>query len=126
MWQYEPDESPKRKHHWSNDFAGFIEVGVNFVGKCPSSLTLQQAEELLNSGVEWSPRVWREKYPKRIYVVHGGVLYRATPTNPGRSYHGFPERPERFPAGSSALRRQILDIANRLNCENELRAWMKW
>lgn len=26
-WQYEPDENPKRKHHWDREHAGFVTVG---------------------------------------------------------------------------------------------------
>ncbi len=36
-WLYEPDENPKRKHHWNKDYAGFVEVGPNRVGKCPAT-----------------------------------------------------------------------------------------
>src|SRR6266568_2885800 len=32
-WLYEPDEVPKRKHHWDQDEAGFVAVGAIFVGK---------------------------------------------------------------------------------------------
>ena len=125
-WLYEPDENPKRKHHWSRDEAGFVTVGGIFVGKCPSGMTLAQAQTLLDSGIEWSPRAWGDTYPQRIYCVWEGVLYRATITNPGRSYHGFPEHPSKFPPGNRLLRTQILELARQRDCERELRAWMRW
>ncbi len=126
MWEYEPDEVPKKKHHWDQPRAGFITVGKVIVGKCPSTMTMETARELLNSGVEWSPKGWRHNYPKRIYTVSEGVLYRAALTNSGRSYHGFPEHPSGFPKGNQALRDRILELAKERNCETELRRWMKW
>jgi hypothetical protein len=68
-WLYEPDEDPKRKHHWTRDEAGFVTVGAIFVGKCPSNMSIQLAQMLLNTGIEWSPRMWPEPYPQRIYCV---------------------------------------------------------
>jgi hypothetical protein len=109
MWLYEPDEVPKRKHHWKEPRAGFVMVGNVLIGKCPSTMTLESAEELLNSGVEWSPKGWQREYPQRIYAVSDGVLYRATPTNPGRSYHGFPEHYSRFPRGIDRCAIKLLD-----------------
>jgi hypothetical protein len=95
-WLYEPDEQPKRKHHWDRPVAGFIRVGQNVVAKCPNNLTIDKAQQILNEAIPWSPRNWRRPYPQRLYNVADGVLYRATPTNPGRSYHGFPEIADRF------------------------------
>jgi hypothetical protein len=54
------------------------------------------------------------------------VLYRATPTNPGRSYHGFPEHLSKFSPGNRELRDQIMKLARDRSCEQELRAWMQW
>ncbi len=127
VWAYEPDEVPKRKHRWGNDYAGFVEVGGNLVGKCPTSMTMDRAEKLLNDGIPWSPGNWRRPYPKRIYVIgDDGVLYRATPTNPGRSYHGFPEHYLLFPDGSQNLRKQLLQVARERGCEDKVREWMRW
>jgi hypothetical protein len=126
VWRYEPDETPKRKHHWKENFAGFETVGSVLVAKCPNGMSLEQAEDLLNDGIEWSPRGWLNDYPQRIYAVLDGVLYRAMPTNPGASYHGFPEHHSRFPAGNRALRQRVLEQAARRGCELELRRWMKW
>ena len=126
-WLYEPDEDPKRKHHWNQNEAGFVTVGAILVGKCPSGMSIQLAQTLLDTGIEWSPsKGWIQPYPQRIYCVWDGVLYRAMPTNPGRSYHGFPEYPSGFPPGNRALRDQIVDLARVCDCEQDLRAWMHW
>jgi hypothetical protein len=126
MWIYEPDEVPKRKHHWNEAAAGFTKVGNLLIGKCPRNMTQEFAQELLNNGVEWSPRGWRSQYPQRIYAVFEGVLYRAMPTNPGRSYHGFPEHHSLFPPGNRQLREQIIELARERSCESGLRRWMQW
>lgn len=125
-YAYEPDEQPKRKHHWNNDYAGFITVGKTFVGKCPRAMSLDAAAQLLQEAVPWSPLNWRSIHPKRLYAIADGVLYRATETVPGRSYHGFPEHPSRFPKGAKDLKNQLLALARQKNCEPELRAWMNW
>lgn len=126
-WRYQPDESPKRKHAWDRDEAGFLEVAPGqLVAKCPSSVSVDEAQGLLGSAIPWSPRSWRREHPRRLYVVRQGVLYRATPTVPGRSYHGFPEHPSGFPRGARGLKRAILDRARELGCEHELRRWMNW
>src|SRR5438128_928968 len=93
-WKYEPDEIPKKKHHWDLDSPGFVVVGGMEVGKCPSGLSLHKAEEILATGIEFFPVGHRHSWPKRIDVVHEGAVYRAVPTNPGVSYHGFPELPK--------------------------------
>lgn len=126
QWQYEP-EDPKWKHAWEHDRADFETVDGVPVGKCPSSVTNAVAEDWLASAHPWSPASWSRLYPKRMYYVHkSGVLYRATPTNPGRSYHGFPEHPTLFPRGARQLKAELLAEARRKGCEDDLRDWMDW
>lgn len=129
MWECEPDEDPKRKHRWPHDEAGFAEPNERyFVGKCPRTLTLVEAKEMLNRGVPWTPASWRRDYPKRIYAVRRGVVYRAMPTNPGRSYHGFPEHYSGFPTGGNAreVKDKLLEWASDEGCEGPVREWMNW
>lgn len=124
VWRYEPDEDPKWRHHWGEPRPGFVKVGQAVVGKCPSGMSVQDAEELLNAGVEYYPRGWNDEYPKRIFVVHEGTVYRATPTIPGVSYHGFPEMIERLPPDPD-LRQRILDKADSAECIEEVAKWMR-
>ena len=128
IWRYEPDEIPKRKHHWDRDRAGFVRVGVGYVGKCPVSMSALEAQALLDDAIPYDSPRWRRPYPQRLYAVRDGVVYRATRTNPGLSYHGFPEHPSGFPRGSEAehLKEKLLDRARRQGCEAEVRKWMKW
>lgn len=111
-WVYEPDEKPKRKHFWDKPLPGFILIQGNLVGKCPDTLSLEDAQRLLNEGIPYSPKGWRQAYPKRIYVVHENCVYRATPTNPGVSYHGFPEKPSELRKLPRGLSRKLCNVLN--------------
>jgi hypothetical protein len=128
-WRYEP-ESPKRKHHWDFDEPGFVEVpkrgapGCVRVGKCPASLTVSDCESLMRDAIPWSPAGWDRSYPQRLYVIHERWLYRAMPTQPGISYHGFPEDPD---GGSvpESLYERIRELARAKSCEREIERWLR-
>lgn len=122
-WRYQPDEQPKKKHGWHKAEAGFVEVAGAPVGKCPNTISNEEAERLLNAGIEVRPSRSQAAYPERIYVIHNGVLYRAVPTIRGESYHGFPERAVDFQRLPGKVKRQILAHAKRTN---QLRALRKW
>lgn len=126
VWKYQVDETRKRKHHWGNDWAGFVRESGEVVGKCPSSLTVSYAEQLLNTqGIPWSnPRLPALPWPDCIYVVDRGVIYRAVPTTAGVSYHAFPELPERLRGLPKAVKERILLVAERLGCMKEAQEWM--
>jgi hypothetical protein len=125
-WKYAPDEDPKRKHYWNQAYAGFVEVDGVQVGKCPNCITNEQAEVALNDGIPWhNPRVPKTGWPDRFYIVHGGVVYRAKPTNPGSSYHAFPELPSELNKLPRAVRDQIVARAQELGCQSEVAEWMR-
>lgn len=97
--------------------------GGEVVGKCPSGMSLDEAERLLNTGIEWTnPNSHHdEDWPEQIYVVHEGAVYRAMVTRRGVSYHGFPAN-RRVPP---TLRDRILARARELDCEVEVKRWMR-
>ena len=78
------DDYPARGDGWHRDRAGFVRVGTKYVGKCPSGMTLPDAQALLDDAVAFYPPRWRYGYPKRLYAVADGVereqleAYRAT------------------------------------------------
>jgi hypothetical protein len=123
-WKYDPGEIPKIKHHWNRDYADFVEHQGQRIGKCPSTITAEIAEGLLNAGIAYSDPKWDKPYPSRIYAIYNGVVYRAKPTNPGVSYHGFPEFPERIRSLPGRVREQLLKRARELNCEKEVLRWI--
>jgi hypothetical protein len=124
-WSYDPGEKPKRKHGWSKDEAGFERRGRAIIGKCPKNLTNETAEDLINDGIpENDPRAG-DGGPRRIYVVYDGVLYRAVATEPGKSYHGFPERPQEYDELDDDLRERIEARARQLGQLRDLRKWLR-
>lgn len=124
-WLYQVDEDRKRKHHWTEDRAGFIEVNGEIVGKCPVSIAVSEAQHLLNaqSVPYFNPRAPGPN-PDRLYVVHRGVVYRAVPTVAGKSFHAFPELPARLRALPKAVRTQIVSLADQLGCKGEVEEWI--
>lgn len=127
MWEYETDENPKRKHHWNRNEAGHLEVQGVLVSKCPANLSNAEAEALLNEGIPfYPPSKPQNGHPRRIYAVLNGVVYRATPTNPGTSYHGFPELRENLPP-HRFLHRAIMERARLEGKDSEeaVRKWLK-
>lgn len=90
---YDPAEH-RVKHCWGETFAAFVEVGSGYVGKCPSTLSKEQAKELVNAAVYEGmlPTVsMRNLMPERVWNVYQGVVYEAVPTRTG-AYHGYPWR----------------------------------
>jgi len=124
-WEYEPDPARKHKRGWTHDFHGFVEVGNAVIGKCPHNLSSQSCEELLNNGIEYSSKRWPKTYPERIYNTKGSVVYRATPTTPGKSYHGFPEMKDRVSDLPRELKNRLLELAEQKGCRAEVEKWLK-
>jgi hypothetical protein len=110
-WIYEVNPDRKHKRGWNQPKPDFVDVNGEIVGKCPTTITIEKAEELLNTGIPYSPPRWPHAYPERIYNIYEGQLYRATPTVPGRSYHGFPEHPTRAQKLPRELKKRILELA---------------
>jgi hypothetical protein len=120
-WIYEENPDRKHKRNWDRPEPGFVRERGGVVGKCPTSVTIELAEMLLNNGIEYFPPRWPHRYPQRIYNIHDGQLYRGTPTNPGTSYHGFPENPADAQELPRGLKNRILELARQKDCEAEVR-----
>jgi len=125
QWRYDPGERPKKKHGWNKDEAGFVRSGQKRIGKFPHTLQMGTAQDLLNTGIAIQGPRDRSGHPRRIYVVHEGVLYRAVPTVPGLSYHGFPEWPEEFERLDGDLKERIWQRARELGCLDDLKRWLR-
>ncbi len=121
-WRYEPDESPKRKHGWHKDEAGFVDQDGVLVGKCPKRMSVNEAENLLNDGIPFDPTGSADA-PQRIYAIRDGVLYRAVPTV-GASYHGFPEHPRYFERLPLRFRRSVFEYARQRGMLDALQEWL--
>lgn len=90
---YDPAEH-RVKHCWDQPYAAFVDDGSAVIGKCPSTLTKEQAKVLVNCAVcdTLQPgETIKEAMPERLWNVHEGVIYEAVPTRDG-AYHGYPWR----------------------------------
>jgi hypothetical protein len=119
-WKYDPGEK-RKKHKWKNDYPGFEVEGGLRVGKCPTTIAQEIAEHLLNTGVRWDNPNIPSTYPRNIYNVHEGAVYKAAITLAGVSYHGFPCE-GRVPREVVS---QLRVLANNKNCSKEFEAWLK-
>jgi hypothetical protein len=129
LYQYERGEH-RRKHCWRNARADFVPQNGVLVGKCPNTITDIIAETILNQAVAepdpfaiagQPPSGW----PKRLYGVYKGVIYEAVPTQPGKSYHGYPWRGRE---GRGPLPREVVeqlrDRARTDRCLEDFEAWL--
>jgi hypothetical protein len=121
---YDPGEH-RTKHCGLSVDAQFEMNGSIKIGKCPSSLSKQVAQTLLQTGLP-DPDTLENGHPKRIYAVYDGVVYQAVPTIPGISYHGFPwcGKPghNRLPR---AIKRELEQWAAETGCSDKLKEWLK-
>jgi hypothetical protein len=124
-WKYLPSPDRKHKKGWDKNEPGFVDGPRGHkIGKCPKNMTVATAEKLLNNGIPFSSERWREDYPQQIYNIHDGQVYRATPTVPGESYHGFPELPGRLEELPRDLKKQLLELAETLGCSAKVNKWL--
>lgn len=118
--RYDPGEH-RSKHCWGEPRADFVRQGSAEIGKCSSTLSKKQAEQLLNDGIGYPPG---EATPQRIYNVYAGVVYEAVCS--GESWHGYPWR---YRPGRKALPREISrELENRASqqsCLAEYKSWIK-
>lgn len=108
------DPTPGRpKHRWKKNFAGFRPQGGRLVGKCPQNINLSEATALLQDAIPDRRTAFdiNYLYPKNLYVVFRGVVYRAVGGEYSNSYHAFPcNNISRLDAGILAeLRRRSED-----------------
>jgi hypothetical protein len=91
------------------------------IGKCPNTLTPNDCEAMLEDAIA-GPNGDRDiDFPKKLYMVHDGVIYEAQTTTGGQSYHGYPFRGRL----SRKLLKELERIAGEKNCETEFNAWVK-
>lgn len=86
---------------------------------CPSTLSKEHAEQLLNQGIGYPEG---SDNPERIYNVHDGVVYEAVRS--GDSWHGYPWR---YRPGRRALPRQMmLKLEERAQAQDKQREFKQW
>lgn len=128
-YKYERGEH-RRKHCWNRDYADFVEQHGHLVGKCPNTITDVVAQTVLNQAVAepdpfFVPGRAADSWPKRLYGVYRGVIYEAVPTQPGKSYHGYPWRGRdgRGPLSSEVVER-LRVLARAEGYLDEFESWL--
>lgn len=114
----------RNKHRWKQDYAGFVPGKKGPIGKCPKSIDLRAAEQLLNRGVSFYESA-DDGWPARSYAIHRGVIYEAVMTAPGRSYHGYPWRGD-LPGRSQLPRSIVNQLRRQAESTNDLEAFDTW
>jgi len=90
-------------------------------GECPNNLRAADHTSLLNEAIA-APNGDREiDFPKRVFTVHEGAIYRAETTDWGRSYHGYPFRGKL----GKAILAELGAIADKKGCRAKFDDWMK-
>lgn len=89
-YDHDPGEG-REKHRWGKPYAGFKPGSKGPVGKCSSLIDEERARELLNDGIAL-PDNAGGNHPRKIVNQFEGAIYLAVPTEPGKSYHGYPWR----------------------------------
>lgn len=89
------------------------------VGLCPNNLQHADHQRLLNEAVPDGNGDRSIDFPKRLYVVHDGAIYRAETTDWGKSYHGYPYRGKM----GRGLLEKLRAMAEEKGCAAELEQW---
>ena len=123
---YDPAEH-RIKHCWNEPYAGVIKNGSASIGKCPNTVSKEEARDLLDDA-EYEGKAPGvsivDVQPQRMWNVYKGVVYEAVPTQVG-SYHGYPwfGRPgrNRLPRAVKAV---LQARAEQQGFGREFRDWM--
>lgn len=112
----------RHKHRWSKNYAGFDRYCGEIVGKCPNNITWAEAQELLLQAIPDPPDEYDDDpYPKRLYNVREGVIYRAEGDGRSNKYHAFPADNIR------SMDPDTLDILEmRADNSGDLKVFKKW
>lgn len=92
-----------------------------WVGLCPGSLTAADHLRLLNEAIPGANGDRELPFPKSLWVVHEGAIYKADTTDRGKSYHGYPYR-GKLPG---VLVEELRKMALAKGCEREFDRWAK-
>lgn len=117
------DPTPNRyKHRWKHNHAGFENYNGIIVGKCPNDISYDTAQELLMEAITDPPDEYSVyEYPKRLYNVFNGVIYRAEGDGYSKYYHAFPA--DNIDSLNTETLEKLKEIAIQKNC---LKSFIRW
>lgn len=119
---YDPGQG-RFKHRWNKDYAGFEADRNGYIGRCPKTMTLEKAQELLDTGFPVYDE--DEPYPEYVFNVFCGVVYVGVKTERGKSYHGYPWRGDKG-MGPGIPKRIKAELQKRAFLQGESREFRKW
>ncbi|HEX4078835.1 MAG TPA: hypothetical protein VHX61_08190 [Rhizomicrobium sp.] len=90
-------------------------------GLCPNSLTSADHLTLLNEAITGSNGDREIPFPKSLWTVHNGAIYKADTTDRGKSYHGYPYRGKL----ARGLMDRLREMAVAKGCERQFDDWVK-
>jgi len=91
------------------------------VGKCPSTISDKDRDDLLERAVPL-PNADRElRQPKKIYAVYRGTIYEAQTSDRGKTYHAYPYKGKL----GDGIVRLLQDMADQDGCRDAFEAWRK-
>ncbi|CAA7618405.1 conserved hypothetical protein [Magnetospirillum sp. LM-5] len=109
------------KHCGDSDRAEVVRDGGKWIGKCPRSLTLSKAQQLLEEALPEAGEGAKDGV-RALWSVWQGVVYQAFPNGDGRSWHGFPVRNRKHIPTS--IQRRLRDRARESGFEKEFDQWL--
>ncbi|MCE4512807.1 hypothetical protein [Xanthomonas hortorum] len=89
------------------------------VGKCPSDLSHDLREQLLNEAIAPPIPDPPPIFVSKLYVVHEGVVYECNSSDHGTSYHGYPY----VGRLSSTVINDLRLMAERKECLRDFEKW---
>jgi hypothetical protein len=121
MLKYDPGEHRFKHKNWRGEH--FNAEAGRPVGQCPPEFhqVSELAGRLLNDGIPWNNPGDKRATPHYVYNVYKGVVYEATRTEPGKSYHGYPFR-GRLPR---VVLTRLEAIAEAQGCLHQMRRWLR-
>lgn len=91
-----------------------------YTGLCPRGISDALKEALLEEAVADGPGDREIDFPKRLFVVHDGTIYRAETTDWGKSYHAYPYRGKM----GRALLARMSQMAAEKGCQKSFDDWV--
>ncbi|MDP3275681.1 MAG: hypothetical protein Q8Q09_10835 [Deltaproteobacteria bacterium] len=116
----------RRKHAPQGATPSFKRMNGRVVTTCPNTVGRSDARAALNDAnrFEWRDPRSAGTHPDAIWIMHERVLYRAEPTNLGRSFHAFPETDAKLL--DALTRRERQQMEEWFDRRGQLDAMNKW
>lgn len=118
------DKGERRYKHVGNspkpEIQFFEDDPKRWIGKCPDTLTPADHLKMLNEAIPSDNGDREIGFPKSLFTVNEGAIYKADTTDRGKSYHGYPYRGK---VGRELLSK-LREMAVAKGCASEFDSWV--